>query len=188
MYQTDQTGRNRYAGYTVIHTMKEPSPSTANLPTPEQVAGRRLRLLRQLRGWSQQELVEKMRPYGYEWSQATVTRLEAATRPIRLNELADLAALYEVPVTQFLESLGPESAGDDVEALEREIEKLTAERREIREHLDRQEALAEEAAAGRAAVAAHLAHVDRRLGVLMQWVPQFVEIAQGVHRKSDRRE
>ena len=168
--------------------MKEPSPSTANLPTPEQVAGRRLRLLRQLHGWSQLELVEKMRAFGYEWSQATVTRLEAATRPIRLNELADLAALYEVPIAQFLESLGPESAGDDVEALEREIEKLAAERREIQEHLDRQEALAAEAAAGRDAVAAHLAHVDRRLGVLWQWVPQFVEIAQGVHRKGDRRE
>jgi transcriptional regulator with XRE-family HTH domain len=188
LYQTDQTGRNRYAGYTVIHTMKDSSPSTASLPTPEQVAGRRLRLLRQLRDWSQQDLVEKMRPYGYEWSQATVTRLEAATRPIRLNELADLAALYGVPVAQFLESLGPESAGDDLEALKREIEKLTAERLEIQEHLDRQEALAEEAAAGRDAVAAHLAHVDRRLGVLMQWVPQFLEITRGVVEKGDRRD
>jgi hypothetical protein len=84
--------------------------------------------------------------------------------------------------------LGPESAGDDAEALEREIQKLMAERREIREHLDRQEALVQEAAAGRAAVAAHLAHVDRRLALLMQWVPDFVEIVQGVPRKGDRRE
>jgi len=129
-----------------------------------------------------------MQAYGYQWSQATVTRLESASRPIRVNELADLARLFGVPATQFLDSRARDFAWDDLDALEREIEELTAERREIREHLDRQEALAEEAARGRASVAGHLARVDSRLEVLMQWVPQFVEIAQGVPRKGDRRE
>ena len=74
-----------------------------NMPTPEQFVARQLRLLRQGRGWSQQEVAEKMRPYGYQWSQATVTAWNPPTRPIRLNELADLAILYGVPVEQFLE-------------------------------------------------------------------------------------
>jgi transcriptional regulator with XRE-family HTH domain len=168
-----------------FHVMNETGrPADPDVPTPEQLAGRKLRLLRQQRGWSQQDVMERMRAYGYRWSHATVTRLEAATRPIRLNELADLAALYGVPVVQLLEAGAP----DDLDALEREIEELAAKRRAVREHLDRQEALAEEAALGRAAVAAHLARIDDRLGVLMRWHPQFVEIAQGVHRKGDRRE
>ena len=172
-----------------MHVMNETHrPAAADLPTPEQLVGRQVRLLRQGRGWSQQEVAEKMQAYGYQWSQATVTRLESASRPIRINELADLARLFGVPATQFLDSRARDFAWDDLDALEREIEELTAERREIREHLDRQEALAEEAARGRASVAGHLARVDSRLEVLMQWVPQFVEIAQGVPRKGDRRE
>jgi|SRR5271157_986228 transcriptional regulator with XRE-family HTH domain len=172
-----------------MHVMNETHrPAAADLPTPEQLVGRQVRLLRQGRGWSQQEVAEKMQAYGYQWSQATVTRLESASRPIRVNELADLARLFGVPATQFLDSRARDFAWDDLDALEREIEELTAERREIREHLDRQEALAEEAARGRASVAGHLARVDSRLEVLMQWVPQFVEIAQGVPRKGDRRE
>lgn len=172
-----------------MHVMNEPHEhAAANVPTPEQLVGRQVRLLRQGRGWSQQDVADRMRAYGYKWSQATVTRLESAGRPIRVNELADLAMLFGVPATQFLDSRVQDFAWDDLEALEREIDELTAKRRAVREHLDHQEALAEEAAAGRAAVAAHLARIDGRLGVLMQWVPQFVEIAQGVHRKGDGRE
>jgi transcriptional regulator with XRE-family HTH domain len=169
-----------------MHVMNESHQDVAaNLPTPEQLVGRQVRLLRQGRGWSQQEVAEKMRAFGYKWSQATVTRLESATRPIRVNELADLAMLFSVPATQFLDSKIQELAWDDLDALEHEVEKLTAERREVREHLNHQEALAEAAAQRRAAIAAQLARIDGRLEVLMQWVP---EIAQGVRRAGDRRE
>jgi transcriptional regulator with XRE-family HTH domain len=172
-----------------MHVMNEfRQDVAANLPTPEQLVGRQVRLLRQGRGWSQQEVAEKMRAFGYKWSQATVTRLESATRPIRVNELADLAMLFSVPATQFLDSKIQELALDDLDALEHEVEKLTAERREVREHLNHQEALAEAAAQRRGAIAAQLARIDGRLEVLMQWVPEFVEIAQGVRRAGDRRE
>src|SRR5689334_14637275 len=103
-----------------MHVMNEPRQNaTAQTPTPEQLVGRQVRLLRQARGWSQQDVAERMRPYGHQWSQATVTRLEAATRPIRLNEVADLAALFGIPVAQFLES--PDFEWEDLEALELEI-------------------------------------------------------------------
>ena len=78
-----------------------------------------------------------MRPFGYEWSQATVTRLESATRPIRLNELSDLAILYGVPIEQFLEPEVQDFAWDDLDALDREIKRLTAEREGMQAQLGR---------------------------------------------------
>jgi transcriptional regulator with XRE-family HTH domain len=171
-----------------MHVMNEQLPNArANVPTPEQLIGRLLRQLRQGRGWSQQEVAERMRAYGYQWSQATVTRLESASRPIRVNELTDLARLFEIHVTQFM---NPEESvvWDDLDGLEREIEELSAKQVVMREHLANQIALAEEAARGRAAVAAHLAQVDRRLELLRQWLPRFQEIAHGRARNGDRHE
>jgi transcriptional regulator with XRE-family HTH domain len=137
------------------------------MPTPEQLAARQLRLLRQGRGWSQLEVAEKMGAYGYQWSQATVTRLEAATRPIRLNELTDLAALYGVPVAQLLESGAP----DDLEALDLEIEKLRREHLYLTEHLHQADVVSMDATKRRAEFAAHLARVDGRLETLLRWHP-----------------
>ena len=69
---------------------------------PEFWAGHRFRELRNERGWSQEDLAERMKAFGLRWSQATVTRLEAATRPIRLNEVAALAAAFGLNLTDFL--------------------------------------------------------------------------------------
>jgi transcriptional regulator with XRE-family HTH domain len=169
--------------------MNEPlRDAVAKMPTPEQILARQVRLLRQGRGWSQQEFAEKMRAFGYKWSQATVTRLEAATRPIRVNELADLAIVFGVPVTQFLDSAVQGFAQDDLDALEREIEELAAQRAHTEADLKRHSAMAESAMQAQAAARADLAHIDGRLAVLAQWVPRFEEIAQGMHRKGDRRE
>ena len=72
-----------------------------------------------------------MRAYGYDWSQAIVTRLEAATRPTRLNELADLALLFEVPAMELL-GFGPP---EDFDAAEREIGELLTTHTRLREEL-----------------------------------------------------
>ena len=146
-----------------------------NMPTPEQLVARQVRLLRQGRGWSQQEVAEKMRAYGYQWSQATVTRLESASRPIRLNELADLAILFSVPVTQFLESRDLEFKWDDLEALESEIASLTKERDVLKADLDEKRYLATVAAEQEGAAAAALARVNGRLGALLRWHPRAAE-------------
>ena len=146
-----------------------------NMPTPEQLVARQVRLLRQGRGWSQQEVAEKMRAYGYQWSQATVTRLESASRPIRLNELADLAILFSVPVTQFLESRDLDFQWDDLEALESEIASLTKERDVLKAELDEKRRLAMVAAEGEGAAAAALARVNGRLGALLRWHPRAAE-------------
>ena len=69
---------------------------------PESWAGSRFRELRNQRGWSQQDVADRMKAFGYSWSQATMTRLETATRPVRLNEVADLAALHGLKIGDFL--------------------------------------------------------------------------------------
>jgi transcriptional regulator with XRE-family HTH domain len=159
-----------------MHVMNEENrAATENVPRPEQIVARHIRLLRQGRGWSQQEVAEKMRPYGYEWSQATVTRLESATRPIRLNELADLATLFGVPVTQFLESRGPGSGWDDLEALDNELASLTAERDALKAQLDEACYRAMVAAEYEGSLRAQMARIDSRLETLIRWHPKAAE-------------
>ena len=69
---------------------------------PEAWAAARFRALRTERGWSQADVARRMRGFGYTWSLATMTRFEAASRPLALNEVAAAAALYGLPLADFL--------------------------------------------------------------------------------------
>jgi transcriptional regulator with XRE-family HTH domain len=163
-----------------MHVMNESRGHVpADIPTPEQVAGRQLRLLRQGRGWSQQDVAEKMQAYGYQWSQATVTRLESASRPIRLNELFDLAILYDVPITQFLEPEVADSERDDHDALEREIERLAMQRDGLSNRLEQADATMASLARERAEAAALKARIDGRLDVLTRLQTRSSAPAEG---------
>jgi len=55
-----------------------------------------------VRGWSQEEVADRMRPYGYDWHQTTVGRIETAQRPLRLNELIDLGRLFGVALERLV--------------------------------------------------------------------------------------
>ena len=79
--------------------------SPVNTPSPEAWVGGRFRHLRKERGMSQQEAVNRMAAFGYTWSQATMTRLEAATRPTTLNEIATLGAIYGVKLADLLDGI-----------------------------------------------------------------------------------
>jgi transcriptional regulator with XRE-family HTH domain len=155
-----------------MHVMNEQHENAVEtMPTAEQLVARQLRLLRQGRGWSQQEVAEKMRAYGYRWSQATVTRLESASRPIRL------AILYGIPVAQFLQSDVPEFEWDDLGALEREITNLTAQRDGLRERMEAADAAASSLERERAEAAAYIARIDGRLEALTRWHPQAARLS-----------
>ena len=156
-----------------MHVMNEPRQNAdARKPTPEHLVGRQVRLLRQVRGWSQQDVAEKMQAYGYQWSQATVTRLEAATRPIRLNELTDLAALFGIPVRQFLEFPGPDSVLDDLDALKTEIKSLEDKHAELQDRLRGAQEAAATANETMSAIAMEVAYVAWQLETLKQWTTQ----------------
>jgi transcriptional regulator with XRE-family HTH domain len=110
-------------------------------PDAEKLAGQRLRALRTdpARGWSQRQVAEAMRAYGYSWHQTVVAKIEQGTRPIRLNEALDLAALFRVSLTDLLvPPTGPESleglrqdAKALHEALAQEAEKAERAQKEI---------------------------------------------------------
>jgi transcriptional regulator with XRE-family HTH domain len=69
---------------------------------PESWVGLRFRELRKERGWSQDDLARRMEELGWPMHQTTVAKLEAGKRPIRLNEVAHLAMLYGLKLSDFL--------------------------------------------------------------------------------------
>jgi transcriptional regulator with XRE-family HTH domain len=62
--------------------------------------------LRESRGITQQQLGSDLSVNGFGMHQVTVAQLEAGVKPLRLNEVAAIAAYFEVPV----ESLWQEGA------------------------------------------------------------------------------
>ncbi len=85
-----------------------------------------------------------MSAYGYDWHQTLVGRIEAAQRPIRLNEAADLAALFGVTVEALLTGAGPDI---NTWALERQIEDAQAQIGKAAGELDAARKRRDEAAA-----------------------------------------
>lgn len=103
------------------------SDESPTLPEPEVLAGQELRRLRVARGWSQDEVARRMAAYGYDsWHQTTVGRIEAAQRPLRLNEAVALTGLFGVPLYQLVAPLltGPEEIDAEIGRLEAERVKV----------------------------------------------------------------
>jgi transcriptional regulator with XRE-family HTH domain len=67
-----------------------------NNETPERQAGTKIKTRRTELGMSQEQLANEMRRLGHPWHQTTVVKTEAAGRPLRLNELTDLARVLGV--------------------------------------------------------------------------------------------
>jgi transcriptional regulator with XRE-family HTH domain len=70
--------------------------------TPEQVAGERIREIRIARHLTQSALATAMNALGHSWHQTTVVKTEVAGRPLRLNEVTDLAGILGVEVSYLL--------------------------------------------------------------------------------------
>jgi transcriptional regulator with XRE-family HTH domain len=74
-----------------------------------------IRRLRERRGITQQQLGSDLSLSGFGMHQLTVARLEAGVKPLRLNEVAAIAAYFELPV-EALWQVGdeiPSRTGDD---------------------------------------------------------------------------
>jgi transcriptional regulator with XRE-family HTH domain len=67
-----------------------------NNETPERQAGTKIKNRRAELGLSQEEVADGMRRLGHSWHQTTVAKTEIAGRPLRLNELTDLARVLGV--------------------------------------------------------------------------------------------
>jgi transcriptional regulator with XRE-family HTH domain len=72
----------------------------------EATVAKNLRWLRESRGLSQEQLGSDLALHGFGMHYTTVAQVEFGARPLRLNEVAALAALFQVPI----ESLWQERA------------------------------------------------------------------------------
>lgn len=116
--------------------MEHESPS-GHTETPEQIAGRQLAWLREERGWSQAEVARRMEASGYHWHQTTVGRIESGKRPLRLNELVQLAAMFGVsPIRLIVPNVTPDRLSDDIKAVEDARSDIVGRLEEARDQLE----------------------------------------------------
>ena len=118
----DSSSRKRVPCITLKRVQHSSGSTDEPMPAPEERAGRELRRLRLARGWSQEQVAERMKAFGYDWHQTLIGRIEAAQRPLRLNEAADLASLFEVPLealTFMTHYRLPEEVDAEIETLRR---------------------------------------------------------------------
>jgi len=113
-----------------------------------------------------------MRPYGYSWNQSTITRIESASRPLRVNELADLAILFGIPASELLEPQVVLSDDTDLRALEAEIAKLEAEESRLDGELDAARHASFLASDRMNEVLGELARITASLEILRRWRPK----------------
>jgi transcriptional regulator with XRE-family HTH domain len=73
------------------------------LVNPETVVARNVRQIREARGISQQQLGKDLAFFGVGMHQTTVAKLEAGSKPLRLNEVAAIAHYFDVPVESLWE-------------------------------------------------------------------------------------
>ena len=64
----------------------------------EQVFGKRVKDLRKARGWTQDELAQKLTAAGFPAKQTTITKIENGTRPTNVGEIATIAALLNTEI------------------------------------------------------------------------------------------
>lgn len=64
--------------------------------------GQRVRELRRARGWTQADLAQRLAAAGSPMHQSTVAKIESATRPTPVGEVANLAGIFGEPVAGLL--------------------------------------------------------------------------------------
>lgn len=63
----------------------------------EESIGRKVRLLREERGWSQTELARRLSDLGLDMHQTTVAKMESGRRPLRVSEAVAITQALKIP-------------------------------------------------------------------------------------------
>jgi transcriptional regulator with XRE-family HTH domain len=85
----------------------------------EATVAKNVRLLRESHGLSQQQLGSDLALHGFGMHYTTVAQVEVGARPLRLNEVAAIAALFQVPIESLWQK-GAETSNEDEMAVEDE--------------------------------------------------------------------
>jgi transcriptional regulator with XRE-family HTH domain len=149
-----------------MHVEHEP-PQLGRIATPEEIAGRKMYSLRRDRGWSQAETARRMDPYGYSWVQSTVGRIEAGKRPLRLNEVVHVAALFGVsPIELLVPNTTPARLSDDIRKSEKGRRFTASQLVEAKAELEKATAYHSDAEARYQRLERELERADMHLAVL----------------------
>ncbi len=83
-------------------------------PTPDELVGGNMRDLRMAAGLSQRDVAEAMAAAGFDWRRGIVGQVESGDRRVALDELAAVAAFFELPPIALLIGPGSMSAYSEV--------------------------------------------------------------------------
>lgn len=92
----------------------ESATASSGMPNPELLVGLRVRQLRQALGWSQEQVAKRLLEFGVSMHQTTIAKIEAAARPIRVNEAYVLAKILNVSLEDLLQYT-PDGAEDELQ-------------------------------------------------------------------------
>jgi len=115
--------------------------------TPEEIVGANIKALRITRGLTQAEVAEAMRGLGHSWGQTTTAKTEGADRPLRFNEIADLAQVLRVRVPELVSNDNDwaiRSIISTQEMYETHAERLKSDIEELTQQLDAKKQALEE--------------------------------------------
>lgn len=73
-----------------------------NHEVTDQAIGQRIQELRERRGWSQAELAMRLRGAGVNWSQGTLSKVEAGERPVRLVEAPTVTRVLRTKIYELV--------------------------------------------------------------------------------------
>jgi transcriptional regulator with XRE-family HTH domain len=129
----------------------------------EAILGAHVRHLRQSHGWTQQDLARKLESVGFSLHQSAIARIEAGTRPVRLNEAVALTTVLSVDLSKLLRSpLTQEMISD----LERDLNETRGRTIEAHQRVQLIEAVIEER---QASLLAARVDVEEARGQLARW-------------------
>ncbi|MCV7060278.1 helix-turn-helix domain-containing protein [Mycolicibacterium vaccae] len=84
--------------------------------------GELVRGWRQDRGWSQEDVAERLRRQGFEMHQTTVAKIERGARPLRVAEATALAEVFEMPLMTVFGLDSPMAHTTNHDSRQRELE------------------------------------------------------------------
>jgi transcriptional regulator with XRE-family HTH domain len=104
---------------------------------------------RQSRGWSQDDVSEKLRHHGFEMHQTTIAKIERGARPLRVAEATAIAEVFDMPIMAVFELSLPGDApwwapDDQPEKVRKRQEMLEKARQESEDARDRLYSAAQE--------------------------------------------
>jgi transcriptional regulator with XRE-family HTH domain len=70
----------------------------------ERLFGGRVKDLRAARGWTQEDLAQRMTAAGHAMHQTTVAKLEGGNRPTTVGEASTIASIFGIPIGALFET------------------------------------------------------------------------------------